>query len=87
MTSCKYYDCGYCYAPKDVNANDVKGACIEPEYCPYLKSQMTEKEKIEGEIKVLQKKLSFLEQLERTKNTSRRSIQRLVWRISIRNFK
>ena len=68
MASCKYYDAGWCYAPKVINANDVEGACTEPEYCPYLKSKMTEKEKIEGEIKILQKKLSFLEEIEKTKS-------------------
>lgn len=51
MTTCKYYDCGWCYAPKVIKSNDVKGACIEPEYCPYLKSQMTGIEKVKSEIK------------------------------------
>ena len=68
MTGCKYWDAGWCYAPKDIKSNDVKGACIEPEYCPYLKTQMTEKERIEGEIKILQKKLALIEELEKTKS-------------------
>jgi hypothetical protein len=68
MTRCKYYDCGYCYAPKDIKTNDDKGACIEPLFCPYLISQMTEKERIEGEIKILQKKLALIEELEKTKS-------------------
>ena len=46
MTKCVYYDCGFCYAPEDVEHNSKSGKCIEPEYCPYLmenKTLMTEK--------------------------------------------
>jgi len=42
MTKCKYWDCGFCYAPDDVKTNATQGGCFEPEHCPYLKSQMTE---------------------------------------------
>jgi hypothetical protein len=77
MASCKYYDAGWCYAPKVINANDVKGACTEPEYCPYLKSQMTEKERIEGEIKILQKKLALIEELEKTKSPVKEAFKRV----------
>jgi hypothetical protein len=38
---CKYWDCGFCYAPVDVETNATQGGCFEPEYCPYRKSQMT----------------------------------------------
>lgn len=38
---CRYWDCGWCYAPEDVKNNSVQGGCFEPEYCPYKKSQMT----------------------------------------------
>lgn len=38
---CKYWDCGFCYAPVDVEHNATQGGCFEPEYCPYKKSQMT----------------------------------------------
>jgi hypothetical protein len=40
--SCKYYDCGWCYAPDDVKTNTIQSGCFEPEHCPYLKSQMKE---------------------------------------------
>jgi hypothetical protein len=57
MTCCKYYDCGWCYAPEDVKNNSVQGGCFEPEYCAtYLmqnKTPMTEKEHLECEIKEL----------------------------------
>ena len=42
MTRCKYWDCGWCYAPDDVKTNATQGSCFEPEHCPYPKSQMTE---------------------------------------------
>ena len=38
---CKYWDCGWCYAPENVKTNATQGGCFEPEYCPYTK-QMTE---------------------------------------------
>ena len=43
MNSCKYWDCGWCYAPADVetNARIVSKVCHDPNNCPYLKSQMT----------------------------------------------
>jgi hypothetical protein len=41
---CKYWDCGFCYAPVDVETNATQGGCFEPEYCLYKKSQMTNPE-------------------------------------------
>ena len=45
--TCRYYDCGWCYAPEDVKNNSIQGGCFEPEYCAtYLmqnKPKMTEK--------------------------------------------
>jgi hypothetical protein len=51
--SCKYYDCGWCYAPDDVKTNTIQSACFEPEHCPYPKSQnqMTNEQTLECEIK------------------------------------
>jgi hypothetical protein len=44
--TCRYYDCGWCYAPEDVKNNSIQGGCFEPEYCAtYLmqnKPKMTE---------------------------------------------
>lgn len=84
MTGCKYWDAGWCYAPKDIKANDVKGACIEPEYCPYLKTQMTEKERIEGEIKILQKKLALLEEIEKTKTPCEEAYKRVYGKYPVK---
>ena len=39
MTKCKYWDCGWCYAPDDIKTNATQSGCFEPEHCPYLKSQ------------------------------------------------
>ena len=39
MTKCKYWDCGFCYAPSDIKTNATQSGCFEPEHCPYLKSQ------------------------------------------------
>ena len=39
--NCKYWDCGWCYAPENVEHNSKNGSCNEPEYCSYKKSQMT----------------------------------------------
>ncbi len=39
MSACKYYDCGWCYAPDYLKTNAVQGGCFEPEYCP---SQMSD---------------------------------------------
>jgi len=42
MTACKYYDCGWCYAPDDVETSaSSQSACFDYDFCPYLKSQMT----------------------------------------------
>jgi chromosome segregation ATPase len=54
--TCKYYDCGFCYAPKDVEHNSKNGSCIDPLSCPYNKENktlMTEKEHLECEIEEL----------------------------------
>jgi hypothetical protein len=39
MNKCKYFDCGWCYAPDDIKTNATQSGCFEPEHCPYLKSQ------------------------------------------------
>jgi hypothetical protein len=39
MNSCKYLDCDWCCAPIGVKTNANLGECINPNNCPYLKSQ------------------------------------------------
>lgn len=35
--ACKYWDCGWCYAPDNVGTNaDAQSACVKPSFCPYL---------------------------------------------------
>ena len=31
---CKYWDCGWCYAPEDVEANEINGQCNDMDACP-----------------------------------------------------
>ena len=74
--TCKYLDCGWCYAPTGVKTNNSQGECIHPECCPYFKSQMTyksESEKLKQEIKVLEKKLALLEEMENYKSPVEKS--------------
>ena len=42
--TCKYYDCGFCYAPADAKNNSIQGGCFEPEYCAtyLMQNKMTE---------------------------------------------
>ena len=78
MASCKYYDCGFCYAPDDIETSaSSQSACFDPDYCPYLKSQMTEIEKTEGEIKVLQAKLELLKEMENHKSPVEKAFYRV----------
>ena len=35
--TCKYWDCGWCYALDNVGTNaDSQSACVNPSFCPYL---------------------------------------------------
>ena len=76
MTACKYWDCGWCYAPNYLKTNSINSTCVDPNKCPIsplsepvqYETPMTEIEKLKAEIKMLEKKLSFLEELEKTKS-------------------
>ena len=46
---CRYWDCGWCYAPIDVVTSASScGSCIYPEHCLYLKTEMTTKQSKEN---------------------------------------
>lgn len=46
---CRYWDCGWCYAPIDVvTSASSSSSCIYPEHCPYLKTEMTKKQSKEN---------------------------------------
>lgn len=78
MEKCNYYDCGWCYAPNDVATNaHSSSACLVPQNCPYLKTQMTEIEKVKSEIKVLEAKLSLLEGMENHKSPAEEAYKRV----------
>nr|BAR36536.1 hypothetical protein [uncultured Mediterranean phage uvMED] len=35
--TCKYWDCGWCYAPDCIGTNaDAQSACVNPSFCPYF---------------------------------------------------
>lgn len=76
MTACKYWDCGWCYAPNYLKTNAINSTCVDPNKCPIsplsepvqYETPMTEIEELKAQIKVLQSKLSFLEELEKTKS-------------------
>lgn len=46
---CKYYDCGWCYAPEEITNNSRNGGCYEPNECPYFSGleNFQEKRKME----------------------------------------
>ena len=52
--TCKYFDSGWCYAPKGVENNSVQGGCFEPEYCPYLMEHNEELKKAIQNLKNFQ---------------------------------
>ena len=76
MSACKYWDCGWCYAPNYLKTNAINSTCVDPNKCPIsllsklvqYETPMTEIEELKAQIKVLEKKLSFLEELEKTKS-------------------
>ena len=80
--TCKYYDCGFCYAPADAKNNSIQGGCFEPEYCAtYLmqnKPMMTEKEHLECEIKELELEIKkHNEAIQNLNNIKERRTQKL----------
>ena len=89
MTACKYWDCGWCYAPNYLKTNAVNSTCVNPYKCPIsplsepvqYETPMTENEeeieKVKAQIKVLEKKLSFLEELEKTKTPCEEAYKRV----------
>lgn len=41
---CPYWDCGWCYAPKDVENNSHNGSCWAPDNCPEQQKLIEEKQ-------------------------------------------
>ena len=77
MTACKYWDCGWCYAPNYLKTNAINSTCVNPYECPIsplsepvqYETPMTEIQKVKAEIKVLEKKLALLEEIEKQPKT------------------
>ena len=85
MTACKYWDCGWCYAPNYLKTNSINSACVDPNKCPIsplsepvkYETPMTEIEKTEEEIKVLQAKLELLKEMEKHKTPAEEGYKRV----------
>lgn len=74
MTACKYWDCGWCYAPNYLKTNAINSTCVDPNKCPIsplsepvqYETPMTELQELKAQIKVLEKKVALLEEIEKT---------------------
>lgn len=74
MAACKYWDCGWCYAPNYLKTNSINSTCVDPNKCPIsplsepvqYETPMTELEELKAQIKVLEKKVALLEEIEKT---------------------
>jgi hypothetical protein len=72
-SACKYWDCGWCYAPNYLKTNAINSTCVNPYECPIsplsepvqYETPMTEIEELKAQIKVLEAKLSLLEEIEK----------------------
>lgn len=73
-TACKYCDCGWCYAPNYLKTNSINSACVDPNKCPMsplsepvqYETPMTELEELKAQLKILEKKVALLEEIEKT---------------------
>lgn len=72
MTACKYCDCGWCYAPDYLKTNSIQGDCVDPNKCPsqmtdrQYEKPMTELEELKAQLKIIEKKVALLEEIEKT---------------------
>lgn len=74
MTACKYWDCGWCYAPNYLKTNSINSTCVDPNKCPMsplsepvqYEKPMTELEDLKAQLKILEKKVALLEEIEKT---------------------
>jgi hypothetical protein len=84
-SACKYWDCGWCYAPNYLKTNAINSTCVNPYECPIsplsepvqYETPMTEIEELKAQIKVLEAKLSFLEELENHKTPCEEAYKRV----------
>jgi len=84
-SACKYWDCGWCYAPNYLKTNAINSTCVNPYECPIsplsepvqYETPMTEIEELKAQIKVLEAKLSFLEEMEKHKSPCEEAYKRV----------
>jgi hypothetical protein len=93
--TCKYYDCGFCYAPKDVEHNSKNGSCINPLSCPYNKENKTlmiiqkdlecEMEELRLEIKENAERIDKLCDTLKQNNTKLRTLKQMNTNEAVEN--
>jgi len=84
-SACKYWDCGWCYAPNYLKTNAINSTCVNPYECPIsplsepvqYETPMTEIEALKAQIKVLEAKLSLLEEIEKHKSPAEEAYKRV----------
>ena len=84
-SACKYWDCGWCYAPNYLKTNAINSTCVNPYECPIsplsepvqYETPMTEIEELKAQIKVLEAKLSLLEEMEKHKSPCEEAYKRV----------
>jgi len=84
-SACKYWDCGWCYAPNYLKTNAINSTCVNPYECPIsplsepvqYETPMTEIEELKAQIKVLGAKLSLLEEIEKHKSPAEEAYKRV----------
>jgi hypothetical protein len=84
-SACKYWDCGWCYAPNYLKTNAINSTCVNPYECPIsplsepvqYETPMTEIEELKAQIKVLEAKLSLLEEIEKHKSPAEEAYKRV----------
>ena len=84
-SACKYWDCGWCYAPNYLKTNAINSTCVNPYECPIsplsepvqYETPMTEIEELKAQIKVLEAKLSLLEEIEKHKSPCEEAYKRV----------
>lgn len=44
QSRCPFWDCGWCYAPSDVETNSISGTCLSPDSCEQQRKSLDKKD-------------------------------------------